>query len=43
VTECNAMSVKNEAVFYRILTNLNAVAKFGKATILAVIVVGKCI
>jgi hypothetical protein len=39
VTECNAMSVKNEAVYYRILRNLNAVVKFGKATM---IVVRKC-
>lgn len=42
VTECNAMSVTKEAVYYRILRNLNAVVKFGKATMLALIVVGKC-
>jgi hypothetical protein len=26
------MSVKNEAVYYRILRKLNAIVKFGKAT-----------
>jgi hypothetical protein len=35
------MSVKNEAVHYRILRNLNTVITFGKATILALIVVEK--
>ena len=35
VTKCNAMSVKNEAVYYRILRNLNAVVRFGKVTMLA--------
>jgi hypothetical protein len=42
VTECNAMSVKNEAVYYRILRNLNEVVKFGKASMLALIVLRKC-
>jgi hypothetical protein len=36
------MSVKNEAVYCRIARNLNAIVKFGTATMLALIVIGKC-
>ena len=42
VTECDEMSVKNEGVYYRVLRKLNAAVKFVKATMLALIVVGKC-